>query len=102
MIHDYKASATSDLNRGLEAELAAVGTYLSRSRPLSVSMINSMRYLRSHLTQTACLPDDEAKRRLLEAIDTFIREQVDVAGQAISNTVQQKIANGDVILTYGW
>jgi translation initiation factor eIF-2B subunit delta len=44
----------------------------------------------------------QAKKKLLEAIDTYIREQIEVAAQAICIMVQRKIANGDVILTYGW
>lgn len=39
---------------------------------------------------------------LLDAIDTYIRDQIEKAAQAISISVQEKIADGDVILTYGW
>lgn len=44
----------------------------------------------------------QAKRKLVDVIDTFIREQIDVAGEAICETVKNKIANGDVILIYSW
>lgn len=37
----------------------------------------------------------------MEAIDTYCHEQIEKAAQGISNYVQQKISNGDVILTYG-
>lgn len=37
----------------------------------------------------------------MESIDTYVREQIDKAAEAISITVQEKISDGDVILTYG-
>lgn len=44
----------------------------------------------------------QAKKILQEEIDKYIEDQIDKAGQAISSTVQEKISNGDNILTYGW
>lgn len=38
---------------------------------------------------------------MLDAIDTYVRDQIEKAAQAISIAVQQKISNDDVILTYG-
>lgn len=43
----------------------------------------------------------QLKFRLLESIDTYIRDQIDKAAEAISITVQEKISDGDVILTFG-
>lgn len=37
----------------------------------------------------------------MDSIDTYVREQIDKAAEAISITVQDKISDGDVILTYG-
>lgn len=44
----------------------------------------------------------EAKSNLIESVDTYIRDQIEKAAQAISISVQEKISNGDVILTFGW
>lgn len=44
----------------------------------------------------------QAKKTLQEEIDRYIREQIDMAGEAISIAVRNKISNGDNILTYGW
>lgn len=49
-----------------------------------------------------CICLFQARRKLCDVIDTYIREQIDVAGEAICNSVQEKIANGDNILIYGW
>lgn len=43
----------------------------------------------------------QAKSKLSSAIDTYILEQIHLADKAISITIQTKISNGDVILTYG-
>lgn len=42
----------------------------------------------------------QAKTKLGNAIDTYIQEQIQLADKAISITIQTKISNGDVILTY--
>lgn len=44
----------------------------------------------------------QARRKICDVVDTYIHEQIDVAGEAICNRVIEKIADGDVILTYGW
>lgn len=43
----------------------------------------------------------QRKFRLIEKIDTYAHEQIEVAAVAISLKVREKISNGDVILTYG-
>lgn len=38
---------------------------------------------------------------LCQKIDTYIRDRIIVADQVIKDTAEQKIKDGDVILTYG-
>lgn len=102
VIKDYETPPQKEFSRGLEAELQPSVAFLDCCRPLSVSMTNALRFLMWQLTQLPnSVSDSEAKKKLLEAIDTYIREQIEVAAQAICIMVQRKIANGDVILTYG-
>lgn len=88
--------------RGLEATIKPCIDYLHQCRPLSVSITNALKFIKWQITQ---LPTDESdaelKSKLLESVDTYIRDQIEKAAQAISITVQQKISNGDVILTFG-
>jgi len=80
--------------------------------PLKEVDIYSVYQVPSHpIVHTFCMSSEcdmfglflyQAKKKLLEAIDTYIREQIEVAAQAICIMVQRKIADGDVILTYGW
>ncbi|RUP44122.1 hypothetical protein BC936DRAFT_149907, partial [Jimgerdemannia flammicorona] len=46
------------------------------------------------------LSDDEARHRLVERIEHFIRDRITVADALIVQNGLQKIQNGDVILTY--
>lgn len=102
IIKDYETPPQKEFSRGLEAELQPSVAFLDRCRPLSVSMTNALRHLTWQLTQLPnSVSDSEAKKKLLEAIDTYIREQIEVAAQAICIMVRRKIADGDVILTYG-
>lgn len=54
----------------------------------------------SYYNRIFCNENFQAKTKLGDAIDTYIREQISLAGEAISNTIKSKISNGDVILTY--
>lgn len=47
------------------------------------------------------LSRQQQKRVLLDSIDTYVRDQIDKAAEAISISVQEKISDGDVILTFG-
>ena len=45
----------------------------------------------------------QAKERLLDCIERFLKERIILPGEAISKTyANTKINNGDVILTYAW
>lgn len=43
----------------------------------------------------------QAKEKLETIIDNYIYVQIHMAGKAICIAAQNKISNGDVILTYG-
>lgn len=65
-------------------------------------MANALKAVKGQITH---LPDNETeeqhKATLGEFIETYIVEQIQKATQAISEKVQEKIAKGDVVLTYG-
>lgn len=102
VVAEYKTPPQKEFSRGLEATLQPYLAYLQQCRPLSVSIINANKFIKWQISQ---LPADEGeaeqRERLIEAIDTYIRDQVEKAAQAISSMVQEKISNGDVLLTFG-
>ncbi|XP_067206408.1 translation initiation factor eIF2B subunit delta isoform X2 [Linepithema humile] len=103
VVKDFEKPAQADFIRGLEASLQESLAYLRRCRPLAVSMHNAMRHLNWQMTQfSPTLSDEEAKNKLQGVIDTYISEQIQLADKAISITIQSKISNGNVILTYGY
>jgi len=63
--------------------------------------VNYMFFLFKSLV--VCLISDllQAKNKLQGIIDTYISEQIQLADKAISITIQSKISDGNVILTYG-
>ncbi|KAI5755519.1 translation initiation factor eIF-2B subunit delta [Diaphorina citri] len=102
MVCDYTTPSEKEYSRGFEERLGPAMSYLNKCRPHSVSMLNAVKHFKSHLTQ---LPNDitdtQARLRLKEVIATYIHEQVDMAGNAICMFFHNKLANDDVILTYG-
>ncbi|KAG8332993.1 Eukaryotic translation initiation factor 2B, subunit 4 delta, 67kDa [Homalodisca vitripennis] len=102
MVSDYTTPSEKEFSRGLEEELGNVTAYLNQCRPLSVSMKNSLRYIKRNLTQLPNnISDIEARQKMCDVVDTYIQEQIDKAGEAICIAVYKKIEDGDVILTYG-
>lgn len=102
MISDYETPLHKDFTRGLDEYIDVCKNYLHKCRPIAVSIANAVKFIKWQINQ---LPKDEKdpelKAILLEAIDTYIRDQIDKAAEAISIQVQEKISDGDVILTFG-
>ncbi|XP_063979016.1 translation initiation factor eIF2B subunit delta [Diachasmimorpha longicaudata] len=100
MIQDFERPSQADFTRGLEASLQEHSAYLHHCRPMAVTMHNALRHLKWQISQLdSSIPDNEARTKLGTAIDTYVKEQILLAGQAISIAIQSKISNGDVILT---
>lgn len=101
VIKDYTLPAKTEYSRGLEAYLTSNIDYLWSMRKPSSSQTNAIKYFRYQLSQLPnTINDYDAKSKLQEAIDTYIHEQIHMAGEAISLSVRQKITVGDNILTY--
>lgn len=98
---DFEAPSNQDFSRGLESEISKCMSYLSRYRPVAVSMVNAVKHLKFKITQSKGT-EVECKNGINEWIDTYIREQLEMAAKAICLFVREKITCGDVILTYGW
>lgn len=103
MIYDYRTPDDKDFSRGFENELSVAVSYLETYRPLSVSMTNALKHLKWHLMKLPnTISDTDGQNKLQEIIDTYIKEQIETARKAICITAQQKVVDGDVILTYGF
>ncbi|NXW51703.1 EI2BD factor, partial [Nyctiprogne leucopyga] len=102
LIRDYSTPPNEELSRDLVAKLKPHISFLNQCRPLSASMGNAIKFLKKEIS---CLPDtlreEEAKEKLQDTIDKYLREKILLAAEAISRSAFEKINDNDVILVYG-
>jgi len=81
-----------------------VVTFLVHFRPLSISMGNAVRWLKTEVAKVcgSTANEDEAKKTLLQKIDTWIHERIYLADDEIVSHAIEKIKDGDVILTHAY
>ncbi|KAI9323149.1 hypothetical protein BX666DRAFT_2145845 [Dichotomocladium elegans] len=105
VIEDHKPPSDATFARNIQKHLDPHIAYLLATRPMSLSMRECIRWLKKEVSdiveEDPPLSDDDARKRLLECIEHFIRERITMADQLIVQNGLQKIQDGDVILTYG-
>lgn len=101
-IKDYSTPPEKALARDLTAKISSYVSFLNECRPLSVSMGNAIRFLKSRIAKIPlALSESEAKMTLQTDIDRFINEKLILADKVIKKHAITKIRDGDVLLTYG-
>lgn len=103
VIGDYFTPPEKTLTRDLTAKISSCVSFLIECRPLSISMGNAIRFLKSQIAKLpVTFSETEAKCRLTEAIDHFINDKIVLADKIIVELAVTKIRDGDVLLTYGF
>eukprot|EP00731_Ephydatia_muelleri_P011095 Em0005g1681a len=104
VIQDYTTPPEKELCRHLDATIKPFINFLSKCRPLSVSMGNAIKTLKLHISKVAPgTPEKEAKHTLLSEIDHYVQEKIELADNAIAQEFAQKVIKpGDVILVYAY
>ncbi|KAL2107054.1 hypothetical protein VUR80DRAFT_5774 [Thermomyces stellatus] len=102
VIESYTTPPGSTLSRHFTSHvLNPQIEYLTESRPMCFSMGNAIRWLKLQISKIDIeLSDELAKKRLTEAIDTFVREKVTIADGVIVENAAEGIEDGDVVVTY--
>ena len=101
VISDYVVPTDQSLNRHLVPYLRPQISYLVQCRPLSVGMGNAIKTLKLEIAKLSPdMSDTESKEYLLEFIDTFIRNRIELAQELIVRNCVKKIHNEDVIMIY--
>lgn len=103
MIEDYETPRDSSLNRHLPgAYLSHQINFLLSARPMATAMGNTIRWLKTEISNIPPDTTDElAKRDLVEKIENFIHEKITVADEMIINfSCQRYIADNDIIVTF--
>ncbi|RLN39938.1 translation initiation factor eIF-2B subunit delta isoform X1 [Panicum miliaceum] len=101
-IKDYTTPPNKTLSRDLTAKVSSYVSFLIECRPLSISMGNAIRFLKSRIAKLPhTLSESEAKASLQSDIDRFINEKIVLADKAIVSHAITKVRDNDVLLTYG-
>ncbi|GAU14104.1 hypothetical protein TSUD_169280 [Trifolium subterraneum] len=101
-IRDYTVPSEKTLVRDLTAKISSYVSFLIECRPLSISMGNAIRFLKSQIAKLPLtLSESESKSSLQSDIENFIYEKIILADKAIVEHAVTKIRDGDVLLTYG-
>lgn len=102
VIGDYRTPADTSLLRHLTGHLGNQIEYLTTARPLSISMGNAIRWLKQEISHIPIdVNEEEAKALLVEKIDDFIRDKVELSDKVIVENAKKHITDGAVIITYG-
>ncbi|KAH6649078.1 hypothetical protein BKA67DRAFT_648998 [Truncatella angustata] len=76
--------------------------YLTACRPMCFSMGNAIRWLKLQVSKVDMdASEEDAKRELCQAINTFVAERITVADEVVTEAGAKSIRHGDVVLTYG-
>ncbi|RDX85224.1 Translation initiation factor eIF-2B subunit delta, partial [Mucuna pruriens] len=101
-VKDYKVPPEKTLVRDLTAKISSYVSFLIECRPLSISMGNAIRFLKSRIAKLPLtLSESESKASLQSDIERFIGEKIILANKVIVKHAVMKIRDGDVLLTYG-
>jgi translation initiation factor eIF-2B subunit delta len=101
-IKDYTVLPEKTLVRDLTSKISSYVSFLIECRPLSISMGNAIRFLKSQIAKLPLtLSESESKTSLQSGIERFIYEKIILADKVIVEHAVTKIRDGDVLLTYG-
>ncbi|KAI9030082.1 hypothetical protein CLU79DRAFT_831811 [Phycomyces nitens] len=101
----HRPPSDATFSRHIQKHLDPQIAYLLSTRPMSLSMRECIRWLKKEMSdiveEDPPLSDDDARHRLMDRIEHFIRERITMADRLIVQYGLQKIQDGEVILTYG-
>ncbi|XP_019104612.2 uncharacterized protein LOC104892066 isoform X2 [Beta vulgaris subsp. vulgaris] len=101
-IEDYHTPADKFLSRDLTARISGYVSYLNECRPISISMGNAIRFLKTRIAKLpSSLSESDTKAALASDIDRYINEKIIAADKVIMQQAATKVRDGDVLLTYG-
>lgn len=103
VIKAYTTPPSTALSRHLTTHLSHQISFLSSARPLGIAQGNAIRWLKKLISQLdPDLDDNDAKKFLCDAVDSFIREKVTLASEVIASQACSRIeAEGETILIFG-
>lgn len=102
VIEDYQTPENTTLTRHLTGHLSHQIEYLKSARPLSLSMGNGIRWLKQEISHISIdTSEEDSKAFLMQRIDEFIKERIDLSDQLIIENSAHHITDGCTVLTFG-
>lgn len=102
VVSDFKPPADLIFLRSLTGHLSYQIEYLKKSRPLSVTMGNAIRWLKQEISVLSPdLAESTAKKAVIDRIDVYISEKIEYTHQMIVNYASGHFTEGCTILTFG-
>lgn len=103
MIKEYKTPEGKGIERDLPQKIESSLEFLQVYRPITTGMANAAAYVKRHVTKypPGELDEQNCKDRLIELIDSYIRDELNCALKSITEAASNLICNGDTILTFG-
>eukprot|EP00891_Asterochloris_glomerata_P001719 jgi/Astpho2/1719/Aster-x1026 len=103
LIQDSKLPSGKTLSKDLLAQLNANIQFLVECRPLAVSMSNVIKFVKAQISQLGKgVSEQQAKQTVITAIDDFMKQKIEFAGEILVSYAVAKVYDGDVILTFGF
>lgn len=102
VVLDFDSCVDKLLSRELDQHLHQLVKFLTKCRTPTWGMNNTIRMVRHFVANLPPELDDEsAKTVVCDEIDEIIQNRIIMAMKLSANLAQEKVAAGDVILTYG-
>lgn len=103
VIKDFAPEPDKNFCRELESNIQFYLSFLNNCRPLSVSMLNAVKFLKHEINQMPPETDfEQIKEELYDSISNFVKINILIAREAIGKKASYKILDGDVILVYAF
>lgn len=107
VVRDYVCPETAVFWKDLSTHISPMIAYLETCRPKGVGVGNAIRWFKSEITKLGENPDAEnreneaaQKEYLVKAIDGYISERIDMAGQVIADNAKEKVRDEDTIVVF--
>lgn len=101
VIADFECPPSKLLSRELKKHIDQHIQFLTDCRPFSMPMKNAVSWLKFRVARlNPSLEESEGKLLLDSVINTYVRERITLADQAIVGYAVDRISDGDVILVY--
>lgn len=93
-----------EMHRVLPAYLSPMIGYLDSCRPKGVAGGNVIRWLKAEInrvgTDESVTDESEQKALIVDAIDGYLKERIELAGEVICSLATEKIKQGETVVTF--